>query len=253
MKFAIDGHSLTVIANDLVPIRPYETTAVILGSGQRYDVIVEANQDIDAYWLRAIFQTACNFNDNDSRDTILGIVRYEGADDSEDPTTTKDPTITNSCNDEPYSSLIPWVSHQVGESSEQEAIPVSFYLELNVTFHWTLHTKNLIVNWSDPTILDVYYNSNATFAPESNVVVVDKSDEWIYWIVQDLSVIGVFHTMHLHGHDFYVLAQGTGVYVPELVKLNRDNPPRRDTVALKGDGYTVIGFKSDNPGWVSFP
>lgn len=249
MKFTIDNHNLTVIASDFVPIQPYETNAVILGSGQRYDVIVEANQEVDSYWMRAIFQSACNLNDNDMRDTILGIVRYKKADCSEDPTTTVDPSITNSCNDEPYSSLVPWVSHQVGASAGEESVTVSFYYELDVIFHWTLHTKNLVVNWSDPTILDIYHNSNATFPEESNVVVVDNKDEWIYWIVQDASVIGAYHTMHLHGHDFYVLAQGQGLYLPELVELNTDNPPRRDTVTLLGNGYAVIAFKSDNPGY----
>lgn len=251
MKFTIDEHNLTVIASDFVPIQPYETNAVILGSGQRYDVIVEANQDANSsYWMRAIFQTSCNLNNNDMRDTILGIVRYEEADALEDPTTTVDPSITDSCNDEPYASLVPRVSHQVGASASEESIPVAFYFELDVVFHWTLHTKNLIVNWSDPTILDIYHDANATFPEESNVVVVDNRDEWVYWVVQDLSVIGVFHTMHLHGHDFYVLAQGSGPYLPGLVELKTDNPPRRDTVTLLGDGYAVIAFKSDNPGYV---
>lgn len=30
-KFSIDGHTMTVIANDFVPIRPYETEIVTLG------------------------------------------------------------------------------------------------------------------------------------------------------------------------------------------------------------------------------
>lgn len=79
MKFTIDGHKLAVVAADLVPIVPYATDNVILASGQRYDVIVEADQPVGSYWLRAIYQTACNFNDNDNKDNILGIVYYEGA------------------------------------------------------------------------------------------------------------------------------------------------------------------------------
>ena len=33
-KFSIDGHKLTVIANDFVPIQPYETEIVTLGVSQ---------------------------------------------------------------------------------------------------------------------------------------------------------------------------------------------------------------------------
>ncbi|KAK8112155.1 uncharacterized protein PG998_008612 [Apiospora kogelbergensis] len=50
-RFSIDGHSLRVIANDFVPIVPYDTDSVILNSGQRYDVVVEANSDPKDYWI----------------------------------------------------------------------------------------------------------------------------------------------------------------------------------------------------------
>lgn len=52
-QFSIDGHSVTVIANDLVPIVPYETESVLIAAGQRYDLIVEADADPGDYWLRA--------------------------------------------------------------------------------------------------------------------------------------------------------------------------------------------------------
>jgi FtsP/CotA-like multicopper oxidase with cupredoxin domain len=51
-QFSIDGHSLTVIAADFVPILPYKTDSVILNSAQRYDVVVEANAEPGDYWIR---------------------------------------------------------------------------------------------------------------------------------------------------------------------------------------------------------
>jgi len=55
--------------------------------------------------------------------------------------------------------------------------------------------------------------------------------------------------MHLHGHDFAVLAQVQGQeYNPRNVTLNTQNPPRRDVVMLPQAGYVVIAFKADNPG-----
>jgi FtsP/CotA-like multicopper oxidase with cupredoxin domain len=41
-KFTIDNHTLTIIANDFVPIRPYDTNVVTLGVGQRSDILVKA-------------------------------------------------------------------------------------------------------------------------------------------------------------------------------------------------------------------
>lgn len=60
------------------------------------------------------------------------------------------------------------------------------------------------------------------------------------------------HPMHLHGHDFYVLAEGFGDW--NGVITNPNNPLRRDTHQLQGsrpDGtpaYAVIQFNLDNPG-----
>jgi FtsP/CotA-like multicopper oxidase with cupredoxin domain len=52
-KFSIDGHSFSVIAQDLVPLVPYQTDLISLANGQRCDVIVEAiGQPGSSYWMR---------------------------------------------------------------------------------------------------------------------------------------------------------------------------------------------------------
>jgi len=45
--FSIDNHRLKVIGADFVAIRPYSETSILVGIGQRYHVIVEA--DPEAY------------------------------------------------------------------------------------------------------------------------------------------------------------------------------------------------------------
>ena len=58
--------------------------------------------------------------------------------------------------------------------------------------------------------------------------------------------------MHLHGHDFALLAQSSDPYPGSLAQikdtLKTTNPPRRDVVLLPKGGYIVIAFKADNPG-----
>jgi Multicopper oxidase len=59
------------------------------------------------------------------------------------------------------------------------------------------------------------------------------------------------HPMHLHGHNFWVLAEGTGTWDGTVV--NPRNPPRRDVQIMKGGtsdtpGYLVLEFEADNPG-----
>ena len=89
------------------------------------------------------------------------------------------------------------------------------------------------------------------------------------------------HPVHLHGHSFYVLKQGFGVVDnhtklltglnDDIVcenkpcskqhwknrqkltsELNFDNPPMKDTVVAPAQGYTVVRFRTDNPGYWLF-
>lgn len=264
MKFSIDGHKLTVIAADLVPIVPYQTDSVILTSGQRYDVVFEANQDIGNYWMRATYQTACN-GLAIGRNDIKGILRYEGANQDAEPTTKKSPSITNSCGDEPYASLVPYVKKDVGEAASKKNLNIGWFYETDLVFHWAINTKALEIDWQRPTDLLIYRNESV-FPTDYNVyeIPADKSvsmtrpgfpwysglmkwHQWTYWVIQDLGLVHAYHPFHLHGHDFHILAQGFGLYTP-LTRLNRKNPPRRDTATMAGSGYLVIAFENDNPG-----
>jgi FtsP/CotA-like multicopper oxidase with cupredoxin domain len=63
-KVSLDGHNLTVIQADFVPIVPYSTQWLFIGIGQRYDVIITANEPVSSYWFRADVQAACGANNN---------------------------------------------------------------------------------------------------------------------------------------------------------------------------------------------
>ena len=56
------------------------------------------------------------------------------------------------------------------------------------------------------------------------------------------------HPIHLHGHDFAILAQSETPWQVGRLELNTVNPPRRDVALLPGSGYLVLAFKADNPG-----
>jgi len=101
----------------------------------------------------------------------------------------------------------------------------------------------MLVDWSNPTIRMVY-NNDLSFEA-SNAVIEINDEEWVYLAIH--TTLGVPHPIHLHGHDFFFLAQGAGTY-NSSVMLNLENPPRRDTAMLPSTGYLVIAFLSDNPG-----
>lgn len=87
------------------------------------------------------------------------------------------------------------------------------------------------------------YNNQSTFTNSSGVIELPGKNEWVYLVIN--TTISVTHPIHLHGHDFSVLAQGTGLWNGSM---NTQNPPRRDTAMLPGSGYLVIAFETNNPG-----
>ncbi|KAF4543877.1 putative multicopper oxidase protein [Lasiodiplodia theobromae] len=241
-KFMIDNHTLTVIAMDFVPIEPYETEYLDINMGQRYDVIVSANQDEGDYWIRAIPQTACSANDN--VDNIRAILRYDSSS-TADPTTTAYSNMTNECVDEPYASLVPALAQNPTSLVETDSsdMPVTIGV-LNNLFKWYISAKTMAVEWGNPTTLSVY-GGKTDWTDNDHVVELATANEWVYFVIETAQ--GVPHPFHLHGHDFWVLAAGTGTY-SDAVTLNTANPPRRDVATLPASGYVVIAFYTDNPG-----
>ncbi|KAJ5604430.1 hypothetical protein N7510_009584 [Penicillium lagena] len=250
-KFSIDGHDLTVIANDFVPLAPFTTTVVPIGMGQRYDVIMTADQPLDNYWMRAVPQTFCS--NNTSGDNIKGVIRYAGAPHTDPASSKWDYGDDVQCEDFVMSKLVPHLaldadlnknSRLVNSPAAVDAVgDPSLYL-------WTLGGSAFNVSWQDPTLRQTAKPGKVNWKAGQGVVQVDKADELVVFIIQ--TYIQAPHPIHLHGHDFFVLAQGLGTYDSHNVTLQTNNPPRRDTAMLpskdEGGGYLVLAFPADNPG-----
>ncbi|XP_027159854.1 laccase-5-like [Coffea eugenioides] len=58
------------------------------------------------------------------------------------------------------------------------------------------------------------------------------------------------HPIHLHGYDFYIIAEGFGNFNPktDTAKFNLVDPPLRNTASVPVQGWSVIRFVADNPG-----
>ena len=114
-KFSIDGYNLTVMANDFVPVVPYQTDVVTLGIGQRTDVLVKATGNpTDAVWMRSTlgpsaFAGGCTLNDGVSPEAVAAIY-YEQANTSTLPTTTSSISSVKigSCYNDALSATVPY-------------------------------------------------------------------------------------------------------------------------------------------------
>ncbi|KAI1167575.1 multicopper oxidase [Nemania serpens] len=243
-KFGIDNHTLTVIAADLVPIVPFETEMLSIGIGQRYDVVVKADQAPGNYWMRSIPQLTCSANEMTLN--IKGIVTYNNLAVA-DPTTDAY-TYNDDCADMPLESLVPAVSLDAGDATTQQVMDVGLSI-VNSFFKWTLNSNSFLSDWGEPT-LEKVLTPDAVFDDSENIITLNEANAWTYLIIE--SQLGLVHPFHLHGHDFFILAQVSMATFSNASQLNLSNPPRRDVAMIPASGFLAIAFQNDNPGvWLA--
>jgi FtsP/CotA-like multicopper oxidase with cupredoxin domain len=202
--------------------------------------VFTASESSGNFWIRAIPQTSCS--DNDNADNIKGILKYDSTDSTE-PTSSAY-TYTDSCDDEDMSDLVPYYAMNASDESEEDDFAITVGRSNNV-FKWYMAGTTFAVEWDDPTLLQIY-NDDTNFTTSSHVIELDTADEWVYFVIETAQTVP--HPIHLHGHDFYILGQGSGTYTSGTTTLTTTNPPRRDVAMLPSSGYLVIAFLTDNPG-----
>ncbi|KAH8727668.1 laccase-1 precursor [Phaeosphaeriaceae sp. PMI808] len=251
---SMDGHPFTVITADFVPVKKWVTNQLTLAIGQRYDVVISANQTVDNYWFRVSPGTLCARNRIVGKGVQIGaVLHYEGASDA-NPTSTTDVTMRTTCADESTQSLVPFVPNQVPTNIVGNAgrMNLSHFSDptRNNLFRWLIDGSPHIVDWNNPTLETILAGSQ-NFGPTANVKSMQTKDAWYLWWIQSTATIKLAHPIHLHGHDFYIVGEGTGVWDGTTNNLNFNNPTRRDTATLPPDGYLLIAFPADNPGmWI---
>lgn len=230
-------------------------------------MIITADQGHVAsdFWIRAIPQLACS--EIDVVENIKGILHYGNSTDQIATPTTSPYSYTDSCLDEPAQSLVPVVEIDVSASSYNESEPASVAKDSDDLYKWFMGPTTFKAEWDNPTLLQIY-NGNTSWTNSSHVVQVNGVNKWVFIDIE--MTINVSHPIHLHvsldhfpscfwilhhwilklkaqGHDFSILASGSGAYSNNIT-LNTKNPPRRDTAMLPALGYLVIGFQTNNPG-----
>ncbi|KAK4615403.1 Laccase-2 [Fulvia fulva] len=262
--FAIDDHELEVIEADLVPIKPYKTDSVFIAIGQRYQVIVHAkplgNQDSPSkdYWIRTRIANGCGNVAQDNEET--GIIRYNAS--SRATPSTEAHTDREVCADEPMASLspiVPWNASDLRNSRDEYTFVAS--LDTKAThgaYRWEIKDDPLFLNYSSPSILNV--NNPAHFEDVFQATVNYTNNAWnggfVYLVIDGSNIqkipgkqgVPAAHPIHLHGHDFVILAQVDSAFNGTIPPNRVQNPTRRDTALLYGGGYLALAFKLDNPG-----
>ncbi|RDX63793.1 Laccase-17 [Mucuna pruriens] len=92
---------------------------------------------------------------------------------------------------------------------------------------------------------------NNTMVRNGTKVVVLPFNTSVELVLQDTSILGAeSHPLHLHGFNFFVVAQGFGNFDSsnDPVKFNLVDPIERNTVGVPSGGWVAIRFLADNPG-----
>ncbi|KAI9807258.1 MAG: hypothetical protein M1833_000001 [Piccolia ochrophora] len=202
--FSIDNHRLQVVGADFVPIQPYSNTSVLVGIGQRYHVIVEANPiggDTNPlpkhknFWIRTGIAGNCGRPGIDGYNRT-GILRYDSTSTS-DPTSRPWSDVSLRCSDETYSSLKPILPWCVGPAAN--AIDGNDGEQFNVTFFpgqpkpyplatFSLEPKSasgftpLQINYSIPIFLNLNFTGSW---PKQWVVIPENytDTDWVYLVL----------------------------------------------------------------------
>ncbi|PTB41600.1 uncharacterized protein TrAFT101_009790 [Trichoderma asperellum] len=241
-RFSIDGHKMTVIANDFVDVKPYETEVVTLGIGQRSDVLVKADGKLDAYWMRSNISTKCSIT---SQPNALAAIYYDNADTNKAPKSAPwDAPDPGTCVNDDLSLTEPVMRLPVPEPAVTHDIELK--VSKNATGHtlWTLDGESFRGNFNSPTLL-LSNLGNLTFQQQWSVRNTGSASSVRINLMNNSPAS---HPMHLHGFNMYILHEGPGEWDGKTI-VRPSNPQRRDVFLIRAGGHAVMQFDAaENPG-----
>jgi len=124
--FSIDGHNLTIIEVDGVNTEPLVVNEIQIFAGQRYSFILNANQPVDNYWIRALPNPIGTRGIEGGLNAA--ILRYMGSNATVDPTTTPTTDVISLVE----SNLVPLSNPAAPGTPEVGGADVSLNLNLNI-------------------------------------------------------------------------------------------------------------------------
>ncbi|KAJ6592231.1 laccase [Mycena vulgaris] len=234
--FSIDGHSMTIIEVDGVNHKPLTVDSIQIFAGQRYSFVLNANQKVGNYWVRADPNIGITGFEGGINSAIL---RYVGAPKAE-PTTNSTGTLPLV-----ETALHPLVRTPVPGKPFPGGADVT--LNLNIALNFT--TFKFEVNGAAfipptvPVLLQILSGAEAAqdLLPAGNVYTLPPNK------VIEISIPGgspgAPHPFHLHGHNFHVIrSAGNDTY-------NFVDPVIRDVVSTGSvTDNATFRFVTDNAG-----
>ncbi|EPE36211.1 Cupredoxin [Glarea lozoyensis ATCC 20868] len=290
-QVSVDEHEFSITEVDGTDIIPTKDRRLMVSPAQRYSIMLNTGQNTaDNFWFRARMVTHC-WQEPDlpgpGFDEVKAAIHYtskrRGKAAVSRPSTRRwSAGMEVECRDMNISSFIPVESNPTPVFADH-----SYYLRSNLEIgDWRLqrgffNSSTFRPNLQQPTLhrsVEGLSSRNESFTTSSgingpNTLAYDIKNDFLIQHngiqVVDL-IIQNFdegnHPMHLHGHKFWVLGQGHGMFPGyEGLKLASegkgllpgqegalDTRIRRDVASTEGFGWLAIRFVADNPGVWAF-
>eukprot|EP00898_Chlorokybus_atmophyticus_P005437 jgi/Chlat1/5895/Chrsp4S00497 len=275
IKFA--GHKVTIVEADGTYTTPVEVDSVEMNHGQRYSVLLTANQPADNYWISVMgrFRPAAPSG--------LAVLSYAGV-------TPAEPSAPVPI-DQPANGDIDYAhafNHAIrtrkGYRKRVPAVTRSLILvgtQNRLTdgrLAWTMNNISYQLP-STPLLASAYYSlaedqrSDITDTPpvaydysktlaEQGLSIITAEGNGVYHLERDdvvqvvlqntrsLNGVSEQHPWYLHGHSFWIVGEGLGTYnaATDNTTFNLKDPILRDTVTLLPSSRVAIRWRADNPG-----
>ncbi|KAF8141343.1 laccase [Boletus edulis] len=236
-NFTVDGHRMTIIEVDGSEVEPVEVDSILILAGQRYSVVVTANQPVGNYWIRS----SSNLNATFEGGQNMAILRYEGAPE-QDPVSAPGPyeLVFDEGN------LHPLIDPGAPGVPEIGKADISLQIAPGFNQGYFTFGNTSYVNPPVPVLLQILSGARhpSEFLPKGSVYELPRNKVIEISFPNATVAPGFPHPIHLHGHRFDVV-RVAGSNVTNFV-----NPVRRDVVSI-GSSTTdnvTIRFVTDNPG-----
>ncbi|KAI6096891.1 multicopper redoxase [Pisolithus croceorrhizus] len=236
--FWIDMHNVTVIEADGQETVPLPVDEITVYVGQRYSFILEANQPVNNYWIRAL---PGSYPSNFSDGLNSGILRYEGA-----PAT--DPAYSYWY---PNNNLTETNLHPIDTSVTVPGLPYPGGADVSINIVSIMNNDTLLfymngVMYQSPSIPILLQILSGAVTPSQlapHGLVYTLPPYKVIELSFPTEYLNTPHPFHLHGQAFWVVRSANST------AYNYVNPVIRDTVNIgQNTDNVTVRFVTDNAG-----
>ncbi|XP_037407359.1 laccase-7-like [Triticum dicoccoides] len=276
--FKVAGHNFTVVAVDACYTANYTTDTLVLAPGNTVDALVYTAAAPGSYYMAVephhTLSPAATTDASDSGSLATGILLYNGTSATATPAMPAMPNNSDStaANDF-YSGLrgvpaaVPSpvdvnMTIQLGlgqlpcDAAQTNCSVNAFAAAMNgVSFR--LPTQMSLLEAQFGNASGVYTADFPDGVPPNGTAMVEGTkvrslpyNSTVEVVLQNpMAFPSESHPIHLHGFNFFVLAQGLGTFAPgNASAYNLVDPVARNTIAVPAGGWAVIRFVANNPG-----